>query len=125
MATILDNLFSEAGSGFTAVCNYTTNQTGGLSSRLNNSSAPPDVQLVYTPEQIIGSGKFKDYIPAYFSGPSIKITGKTPVSINYWVEILGAGGFVPTVDPTTNIIYGAAGSVFVTISLCDLQPPGK
>jgi hypothetical protein len=106
----------------------TTNQTGGLSSEQNIARAPSPVPfglaLVYSPERHVAGGNGKDeaLFPAFFTGASIKIISKNELpASNYVVEMLGTS-FVPSVDNTTNIVYGAAGSVFVTISFFNLQP---
>jgi hypothetical protein len=60
-------------------------------------------------------------MPASFSNanPAITITEPPPMKLNgtYEVEVSGKS-FAPAVDATTNIVYGAAGTAFVTISLC-------
>lgn len=103
----------------------TTNQTGGFQSTTNNNSAPAPETLSYAPREQrpggYGHHGATHFSPATFSSPSITIT--EPVSLlsgQYGVEMLGTS-FVPAVDNATNVVYGVAGSVFVTISLCNYR----
>jgi hypothetical protein len=130
---ILDDLFNQAEQSYQAgeqsinvLCAITTNQTDGLSSQGNSNTAPSQVELFYTPAQRQSGGHppLDRFIPAFFSNggvPPVTITSKPifPEGSNYEVEVLGSR-FVPSVDDQTNILYGVAGSVFVTISLCGL-----
>ena len=117
---ILDALFSKAAADFKPgfaifiQATVTKNQTGGFNSTTNNASTEGPVQLSYTAQQ--------SFVPASFSSPKppIKISSKTifvPGQSPYEVDILGQS-FAPVVDANTQIVSGAAGAVFVTISLC-------
>lgn len=119
---ILDALFSKAAADFkpglavSIQATVTKNQTGGFNSTTNNASTEGPVKLGYTPQQ--------SFVPASFSSanpPIIKISSKTvvvPGQSLYEVDILGKS-FAPVVDANTQIVSGAAGAVFVTISLCN------
>ncbi|MBV8811541.1 MAG: hypothetical protein JO033_22980 [Acidobacteriaceae bacterium] len=132
--TILDELFNAAAQDYTGLPNvsvtasFTTNQTGGLQSNTNQNAAPPPVVLTYSPSQTFGGGTKHpvEIVPASFSSKddSIIIYAPVPVDITprYSVHYLGTKFYV-TVDSATNVIYGAAGSVFVTIALCIYEVP--
>jgi hypothetical protein len=128
MTVILDDAFSQAAidhpgnDSITISVALTTNQTGGFKSSTNKSSAAAPATLSYSPSVLESAGPIGTHrrFPAFFSGGGIKITEPPPNLIgpgHYTVEISGAT-FVPTVDSATNIIFGVAGSAFVTISLC-------
>jgi hypothetical protein len=125
---ILDDVFSQAASdhpandSITIEVSVTTNQTGGFKSTTNKSSAPAPVKLNYSPSVEVSKPLEHKRFPAFFSGGGITLTQPPPDLIapggHYTVQISGTS-FVPTVDGATNIIFGAAGSAFVTISLCN------
>jgi hypothetical protein len=125
---ILDDVFAQAVSdqkpniAVTVFVAVTTNQTGGFRSTTNKSSAAAPAQLTYTASAEESGGPLagRRRVPAFFSGGGIKIVEPPPNLVgpgHYTVDIFGTS-FIPTVDPVTNIIFGVAGSVFVTISLC-------
>jgi hypothetical protein len=69
-------------------------------------------------------------IPETFAGSvglwHITITGTTVIQSGNNIEVknLQSGAtnsFAPVVDPATNVIYGAAGTELVTISLCNYR----
>jgi hypothetical protein len=118
---ILDDLFSKAATdyksgkhGITVQAVVTKNQTGGINSKTNDGSVEPQVKLGYTPQESFVGASFSN------TNPPIRITAEAfvvPGQLPYGLEILGKS-FVPAVDAETQIVYGAAGGVFVTISLC-------
>ena len=130
---ILDDLFIQADRTYKpraadvfVSCAFTTNQTGVLAPPGQNiSSASGGVVLKYSPRQVEAFGLEEGVFPASFTStsPSITITSNI-LGTNYEVAMLGAS-FIAAVDDKTNIVYGAAGSVFVTISLCNIltEPP--
>jgi hypothetical protein len=72
-----------------------------------------------------GPGPFSsnENIGLTISAPPVEIRG----SGNYTVAVAGLKGpesvtFTPQVDPTTNVVYGAAGTSFVAISLSGPVP---
>jgi hypothetical protein len=130
---ILEDLFNQAAidseNGFEHIgvdATVTKNQTGGFKSSTNTAVADAPVRLFYSPQQVFTDLDDAVFIAATFSSsePPITITSTIPLfpSSQYGVKIFGES-FVPTVDPATNIVYGAAGSVFVTISLCSYSAP--
>jgi hypothetical protein len=122
---ILDDLFNQAAPDsktykFISVqVVVTSNQTLGFKSyNTNKGSVEGPVSLTYTPTN--ESGRPPRMFPAFFSNGSITITEPNPLlhNENYEVQIAGKS-FVAAVDATTSIIYGAAGSAFCTISICN------
>jgi hypothetical protein len=132
---ILDDLFKKAAADYkpngptpTVMVVVTENQTGGFASvGTNIGSATGQITLAYSPGKVITGRIF----PPQFSNAApkqpVQITISAPIPTapkpSYEVGIL-AKGFVPQVDATTNIVYGAAGSVFVTISICGYYSGG-
>lgn len=131
---ILDNLFAQAaqdytpepGLSITVACTVTSNQTGGFESQnTNKASAAAPVILSYAP----GSKKLVKEPDGHESveviAASFDSGGKSPITISapkitpgsYEIGLLGTR-FAAQADPTTNIVFGAAGSAFVTLSLC-------
>jgi hypothetical protein len=127
---ILDDLFNKAqaepqGSNVSVDCAITTNQTGGLEGTGNNSGAQKAVSLTYVaggkPIRIPRRGG-PNTTAATFTGSSITIIAEDlPGGRSYTVEAMG-GAFLASVDDATNIVYGAAGSTFITMSLCHYVP---
>lgn len=124
---ILDDLFKQAAldhktkGGVMVQVVVTSNQTGGFeSANTNKGSVGEPVFLTYSPGG--ESGIPARVFPAYFSNPSITITSPFALSLKptYEVQISGKS-FVAAVDPTTEIIYGAAAPVFYTISICTYE----
>jgi hypothetical protein len=125
MMTILDELFSKAETDFATkpsinvICEITSNESGGFQSTTNQASVISALNLTYTP-----SGTFQNSIgiteayPAKFSGTGLTIDGVAfPYAQNYVVHVDNKW-FVPAFDNRSNVIYGTAGSIFVTISIC-------
>jgi hypothetical protein len=122
----LDDLFnfaagnSAAGIEVAVQANVTTNQTGGLLTEQTNTAAtPPALLLVYVPFE--EGGVLRPPFPASFQGQGLNIKAPLPFarSDTYSIDWQG-NAFTATVDGTTNIVYGAAGQQFITISLCNL-----
>jgi hypothetical protein len=116
---ILDDLFNFAAQNSTSTpkkdvtvqADVTTNHTDGWQSTTNTAAVQPALTLNYSP----GRGR----IPADFQGGGLTITGPSPLSRNHSYTIEWQGNtFAANVDGTTNIVYGAAGQQFITISLC-------
>jgi hypothetical protein len=102
-------------------------------------------QLQFTPGEVIRLGQFGFHdVPAFFEGHvpivvdqqqqgpeptstpeqiGLQITAPVPLGAprNYNVAITFPGGnsvsFTPEIDPTTNVVYGAAGANFIVVSL--------
>jgi hypothetical protein len=133
---ILDDLFnfaaqnSKPGNVVQVSAIVLTNQTDGLQGSSNGFSfTRPPIDLVYVPGREIRAGFFSSpsFQPAPWSASSgLTITAPHPrfhVSDPYSIEWQWEGqsnAFAAAVDGTTNIIYGAAGKQFITISLCGL-----
>jgi hypothetical protein len=123
---ILDDLFNFAAQNSSATirvlvqANVTTNQTGGLlTEQTNTAAAAPTLLLVYVPGEEGGSLKFP--FPPTFQTPGLTIKAPLPFARSDTYSIDWQGNeFTASVDGTTNIVYGAAGQQFITISLCNL-----
>jgi hypothetical protein len=59
----------------------------------------------------------QEIIDLIITGPTILHFGPVNYSVGITLPATGRVSFAPEVDPTTNIIYGAAGSNFIVISL--------
>jgi hypothetical protein len=139
--SILDDLFTKAQalySGATgtfsiyADVGITTNVSKGLSSAENIAISWPTISLVYNP-----GGKnpvTSRAMPAYFSesggssGPAVTITQPQlePSQQHYEISIVNNATmlnlkFSPSVDASTNILWGHSGATFITVSLCNLR----
>jgi hypothetical protein len=122
---ILDDLFafaaknSTSGNVVTVQANVTTNHTDGLTPPATNTAAVQPADLVYVAAHEIRRGVFS--LPS-FQSTKLTITAPRPrVGGDAYSIAWQGNAFTAAVDSTTNIVYGAAGQQFITISLCDVS----
>lgn len=126
---ILDDLFALAAQkfilnrvGVTVRATVTTNHTDGVQTTTNTAAVQPALLLTFVPGGEVKIGGFPEFFPPSFQSNELTITAPRPSfhgSDTYGIDWQG-NAFAANVDGTTNIVYGAAGQQFITISLCDL-----
>ena len=121
---ILDDLFafaaknSESGNVVSVQANVTTNHTDGLTPPATNTAAVQPADLVYVAGHEIRPGLFS--ISSFQSAKLIITAPRPRVGGDAYSITWQDNTFTAAVDSTTNIVYGAAGQQFITISLCDV-----